>query len=275
MKDFHIHLVSDSTGETVGVVARASLVQFEKTHTTEHLWTMVRNKSQVKNVLQGIKANPGFVLYTLVNSKIRDELEAGCRELGVPCVSVLKPIVAALGIHLGAETQARPGGQHVLDAEYYQRIDAMHFVLNHDDGHSTWDLDEADVILLGVSRTSKTPTCIYLANRGIKAANVPIVPGFSLQAEVLEARRPLLVGLTVDAKQLVQIRRNRLRLLNEVEETDYVDLETVVNEVKAARRLFSRHGWIVIDVTRKSIEEIAATIINHCNRRKEELSWPA
>lgn len=272
MKDFHIHLVSDSTGETVGVVARASLVQFEKTHTTEHLWTMVRNKSQVKKVLQGIKANPGFVLYTLVNSRIRDELEAGCRELGVPCVSVLKPIVAALGIHLGAETRARPGGQHVLDAEYYQRIDAMHFVLNHDDGHSTWDLDEADVILLGVSRTSKTPTCIYLANRGIKAANVPIVPGFSLQAEVLEARRPLLVGLTVDAKQLVQIRRNRLRLLNEVEETDYVDLETVVNEVNAARRLFSRHGWIVIDVTRKSIEEIAATIINHCNRRKEEHS---
>jgi hypothetical protein len=270
MKEFHIHLVSDSTGETVSVVARASLVQFEKTETTEHTWTMIRKKSQVKSVLDGVRLHPGFVLYTLVDSKIRDELESGCRELGIPCVSVLKPIVAALGMHLGAETRARPGGQHVMDAEYYHRIDAMHFVLSHDDGQSTWDLDEADVVVLGVSRTSKTPTCIYLANRGVKAANVPIVPGFDLPVEVLEAVRPLMIGLTADARQLVQIRRNRLRLLKEAEETDYVDLDTVTGEVNAARRLFTKHRWPVIDVTRRSIEEIAATIINYSNRRKEE-----
>lgn len=270
MEDFHIHLVSDSTGETVGLVARASLVQFDDIDATEHLWTMVRQKSLVDKILEGIKAHPGFVLYTLVDAEIRQELENGCRDLGVPCISVLKPIVAALGMHLGAEVHARPGGQHVMDEEYFSRIEAMHFVLSHDDGQSTGDLEQADVLLLGVSRTSKTPTCIYLANRGVKAANIPIVPGLPLTDDVLNTSGPLIIGLTCDSKQLVQVRRNRLRMLKEREETDYIDPDTVDNEVADARRLFSQHGWPVIDVTRRSIEEIAATIINYISRRREE-----
>ncbi len=269
MRSIHIHLVSDSTGETVSLIARASLAQFDDIDPTEHLWNMIRNKAQVEEVLAGIEANRGFVLYTLVEKDLRQVLEKGCRRLQTPCVSVLEPVISALGMHLGAEVHARPGRQHVMDAEYFSRIEAMQFVLNHDDGQSTWNLEDADVLVLGVSRTSKTPTCIYLANRGVKAANVPIVPGCPLPAEVLETKKPLVVGLTNDPKRLVQIRRNRMRMLSETDETDYVDLETVSNEVNDAKRLFTQYGWPVIDVTRRSIEEIAATIIGYLSRRQE------
>jgi hypothetical protein len=270
MKAFHIHLVSDSTGETVSTAARASLVQFEKVQMTEHIWPMVRGLNQVREVVAGIEGHPGFVLYTLVDLDMRKILEEGCRRLQVPSISMLDPIVTALGAYLGAEVHARPGRQHIMDADYFGRIEAMHFVLNHDDGQLTRDLNEADVVVIGVSRTSKTPTCIYLANRGIKAANIPVVPGFPLPPEVLEAEKPLIVGLTEDPKRLVEIRRNRLRMLKQDEQTDYVDSETVFQEVNAARRLFASHGWPVIDVTRRSIEETAAHILQLYNRRQEQ-----
>ncbi|MDH5748910.1 MAG: kinase/pyrophosphorylase [Rhodospirillales bacterium] len=270
MKSFHLHLISDSTGETVGLVARASLVQFDDIVATEHIWNMIRNESQIDEVLDKVRDNPGMVLYTLVSHKLREMLENGCKELQVPCISILDPIVAAIGYHVGAEVHASPGRRHVMDAEYFARIEAMHFVLNHDDGQSISELDQADVVLLGVSRTSKTPTCIYLANRGIKAANIPIVPGSPLPQELMETNRPLIVGLIHDAKQLVQIRRNRLRMLNQNEETDYIDPETVTREVNESRKLFTKHGWPVIDSTRKSIEEVAATVIKIYNRRLEE-----
>ena len=270
VKSFHLHLVSDSTGETVGLVARACLAQFENIETTEHLWNMVRSEDQTKAVIAAIKEHPGFVLYTIVNEDIRAMLEEGCRRLQVPCIAILDPIIAELGAHLGAEIHAQPGRQHVMDAEYFARIEAMQFVLSHDDGQSTWDLDVADVVLLGVSRTSKTPTSIYLANRGIKTANVPIVPGVALPEELFTANGPLIVGLTKDPKRLVEIRRQRLKLLDQDEETDYVDLEKVSNEINEARRLFTKHNWPVINVSRKSIEETAATIIQLYNRRKEQ-----
>jgi len=270
VKSFHIHLVSDSTGETAGTLARACLAQFDNIQATEHLWNLIRKESQIKEVLKGIEANPGFVLYTLVEANVRKALEEGCRRLRTPCISVLEPMISALGLHLGAEVHAWPGKQHVMDAEYFSRIEAMQFVLSHDDGQSSWNIGEADVLVLGVSRTSKTPTCIYLANRGIKAANVPIVPGCALPPEILEAEGPLIVGLTNDPKRLVQIRRNRMRMLSETDETDYVDPVTVASEVNDAKRLFVKHGWPVIDVTRRSVEEIAATIINYLNRRQEE-----
>ncbi|HJO72349.1 MAG TPA: pyruvate, water dikinase regulatory protein, partial [Rhodospirillales bacterium] len=249
---------------------RASLVQFEKVQMTEHIWPMVRGRNQVREVVAGIKCHPGFVLYTLVDPDMRKILEEGCRRLQVPSISMLDPIVTALGAYLGAEVHARPGRQHIMDADYFGRIEAMHFVLNHDDGQLTRDLNEADVVVIGVSRTSKTPTCIYLANRGIKAANIPVVPGFPLPPEVLEAEKPLIVGLTEDPKRLVEIRRNRLRMLKQDEQTDYVDSETVFQEVNAARRLFASHGWPVIDVTRRSIEETAAHILQLYNRRQEQ-----
>jgi len=270
--EFHLHLVSDSTGETASQVARASLVQFENIHAHEHVWSMVRSEPEIEEVLAGIKANPGFVLYTVVDDQLRAHLERGCRALKVPCLPVLDPVVHALGAYLGAEIKARPGRQHVLDAEYFSRIEAMQFALNHDDGQSTWNLDQADVIIVGVSRTSKTPTCIYLANRGVKAANVPIVPGCPLPGEVLQAKRPLIVGLTKDPKRLVQIRRNRLLMLEQDQATDYVDIEMVSKEVSEARRLYETHNWPVIDVTRRSIEETAATIIQLYHRRRETSS---
>jgi len=269
-KTFHLHLVSDSTGETVNLVSRATLVQFDAIDATEHTWNMIRNEKQVGEILAGIKENPGFVLFTLVDGKLRARLEDGCRELKVPCIPILDPVVSALGSYLKAEIHAEPGRQHAMDAEYFSRIDALHFVLSHDDGQSTHNLNDADIIITGVSRTSKTPTCIYLANRGLKAANVPIVPGCSTPPELLAAEKPLIVGLTNDPRQLIQIRRNRLRSLGQDEETDYVDLETVAVEVKHAKRLYETNGWPVIDVTRKSIEEVAANILQLYNRRIEE-----
>ena len=273
MKSLHLHLISDSTGETVSLVARATLVQFEDVDTTEHIWALVRNQSQISEVIAGIKANPGFVLYTLVDDEIRHTLEKACRELNGPCLAILDPIFAALSSHLGAEIHHRPGYQHVMDAEYFKRIEAMHYVLSHDDGQSTGDLEQADVLVLGVSRTCKTPTCIYLANRGIKAANIPIVPGCPLPDEVMKINKPVIIGLTSDPKRLIEIRRNRLRMLMQDEEvTDYVDVDTVTREVNEARRLFSQNDWPVINVTRRSIEEVAATILQLYTRHHEELS---
>ena len=269
MKTFDIHLVSDSTGETVDHVSRASLVQFPDIEPTEHVWTLVRSTGQVEKVIKSIEKNPGFVLYTLVNREHCELLEEGCRRLQVPCVSVLDPITAALGTYLNATTLARPGGQHVMDAEYFSRIEAMQFALAHDDGQSTWDLDDADVVLLGVSRTSKTPTSIYLANRGIKTANVPIVPGCPIPKELFDVTSPLVVGLTKDAKRLVEIRRQRLKMLDQDENTDYVDLEMVSQEISNARRLYAKHDWPVINVSRKSIEETAATVIQLYQEHRE------
>src|SRR5476651_862846 len=261
MTRFHLHLVSDSTGDTVHSVARACLVQFEDTEPIEHIWSMVRTKPQVERVITGVEANPGVVLFTLVDEALRSTLQDGCRRLGVLVIPVLDPVIGALASHLGRQSRGLPGQQHLLDNEYFARIDAMTFALNHDDGQSSWGIKDADVVLVGVSRTSKTPTCIYLANRGIKAANVPIVPGCPVPPELMSARHPLVVGLTKDPGQLIQIRRNRLRLLAQDDQTDYVDPESVREEVAQARRLCAEHNWPVLDVTRRSIEETAAAII--------------
>ncbi len=271
MQSMHLHLISDSTGETVSHVARASLVQFGDIHFEEHLWSMVRSDRQVEDILKSIAEKPGFVLFTVVDSHIQEMLERGCKELAIPCVSVLYPVVDKLRQYLGQEGSPRPGGQHVLDADYFARIEAMDFVLAHDDGQSTQSLNDADVILVGVSRTSKTPTSVYLGNRGVKAANVPLVPGIGLPPELLKVKDPLIVGITKDPRRLVEIRRQRLKILNQDENTDYVDLEVVSKEINDARRLFSAEGWPVINVSRKSIEETAATIIQLLQRRTEKM----
>ncbi|HEV7369417.1 pyruvate, water dikinase regulatory protein [Arenibaculum sp.] len=267
-KQFHLHLVSDATGETINSVARACVSQFDHVEPVEHFWNLVRTARQLDMVIEGIRDNPGLVMFTLVDEGLRRRLQEVCRDLQVPCIPVLDPLINALAAHLGLESQSQPGRQHILDAEYFGRMDAMDFALAHDDGQSAWELHEADVILVGVSRTSKTPTCIYLANRGIKTANVPFVPGVSLPPELEQLTRPLIVGLTKDPDRLIQIRRNRLRLLNQADDTDYVDPEVVRAEVSEARRLYSRRGWPVIDVTRRSIEETAAEIMMLLARRQ-------
>ena len=269
-KPFHIHLISDSTGETVGTVARACLVQFSDVEVEEHVWPMVRTAKQVEDVVAGIEAEPGLVLYTLVNTTVMATLEKACRHLKAPCIGLLNPIIAEIGHCLGAEGRARPGRQHKMDAGYFDRIDAMQFVLSHDDGQSTKDLDEADVVVIGVSRTSKTPTCVYLANRGIKAANVPIVPGVPLPSEFDDTHKPLIVGLTTDPKSLVLLRRNRMRSIKENAETEYTDIDAVSKEITAARRLFAERAWPVIDVTRRSVEETAANIMQLLKRHREQ-----
>lgn len=265
----HLHLVSDATGETIHSVARACLAQFEGVDAEEHNWTLVRTPGQVEKILVNIADNPGIVMFTLVSDSLRRTLQDGCRELQIPCIPVLDPVMAALGSHLGIQSRGQPGRQHELDSEYFERIDAMTFALNHDDGQAVWDLHNADVILLGVSRTSKTPTCIYLANRGVKAGNIPIVPSVPLPQEVFQMDKagPLIVGLTKEVESLVQIRRNRLRLLSEDHETDYIDPETVREEVAMARRLCAENGWPIIDVTRRSIEESAAAIMQMMEKR--------
>ena len=267
MTRFHLHLVSDSTGDTVHSVARACLVQFEDAEAIEHIWSLVRTKSQIERVITGVEANPGVVLFTLVNESLRTALQDGCRRLGVLVIPVLDPVIAALANHLGRQSRGLPGQQHLLDNEYFARIDAMTFALNHDDGQSSWGINDADVVLVGVSRTSKTPTCIYLANRGIKAANIPIVPGVALPPELAAATRPLIVGLTNDPERLIHLRRNRLSMLDHNEATDYTDIEAVRAEVREARRVFAEHHWPVIDVTRRSIEETASSIHKLLMRR--------
>ena len=268
MNRFHLHLVSDATGETLISIAHAAIVQFEGADPIEHTWALVRSAPQMEKVLAEIRAKPGLVMCTLVDKDIRETLVQGCIALNVPCVPVMDTVMTALSSFLGAEASDRPGMQHVMNAEYFHRMNAMSYTLAHDDGQGVGDLLEADIVLLGVSRTSKTPTSIYIANRGLKVANIPMVPEIPPPAElndigsVDDNEGPLVVALTTSPERLVQIRRNRLLALHEDNETNYIDLDVVRDEVKNARKMFAGRGWPVIDVTRRSIEETAAAILN-------------
>jgi regulator of PEP synthase PpsR (kinase-PPPase family) len=276
----NLHLVSDATGETLNAIARATTAQFEHVDIIYHRWSLIRTRFQLHRVLEGIETEPGPVLSTLVDKALRADLELTCGRLQVPLVNVLDPVMNLLAEHIGAQAAARPGKQYVLNADYFRRIDAMHYVLAHDDGQAQAGVAEADVVLVGVSRSSKTPTCFYLANRGIKAANVPLVPNLP-EPDGLDGAHCPVIGLTLDAEALIEIRRHRLRLIGAGNNTgivrqtgiEYVDEEAVKAELLWARRLCNRHGWPVIDVTRRSIEETAATVLQlmdawHERRRK-------
>jgi regulator of PEP synthase PpsR (kinase-PPPase family) len=269
MTQLHLHLLSDSTGETLEVIANACLAQFDRVEVKRHLWPMVRSEGHLDRVLDDVERRPGLVLYTLVNSTIRRELEQKTRRRGIHAVSVLDPVVHALSAMLGQEAAGRPGRQHALDAAYFARVDAIQFTIAHDDGIGWENWEEADIVLAGVSRTSKTPTAIYLANRGYKVANIPLVPESPPPASLLTLEHPLVVGLTTNPERLIQIRRNRLLSLNQAPETDYVDRESVNGELAFARRLFADNGWPVIDVTRRSIEETALAIVKLYSERFE------
>jgi regulator of PEP synthase PpsR (kinase-PPPase family) len=259
---FHLHLVSDATGETLIAVSRAAAAQYETVSAIEHVYPLVRSEAQLARVLAEIEASPGVVLYTLVEPEWSARLENFCRELGCPCLSVLQPVLSLFQSYLGQASAPRPGAQHVLNAEYFRRIDAMNYTLLHDDGQLGGDLESADIILVGISRTSKTPTSIYLANRGIKTANIPLVPNVPLPPEIEHLKKPLIVGLVASADRIIQIRQNRLLSLKADDETPYVDPAAVADEVVQSRRLCARRGWPVIDVTRRSIEETAASILD-------------
>ncbi len=262
MRVFHLHLISDATGETLSAVAVAALSQFDGAEATQHLYTMIRSDRQMESVLADITDKGGLVMFTLVSADLRTQLEAGCRALDIPCVGILDPALGSLQHFLGTETSGLPGQQHQMDAEYFVRIDAIQFTLSHDDGQKTDDLHHADIILVGVSRTSKTPTCMYLANRGLKVANIPVVSGIPLPPELDGLTKVLIIGLTTTPDRLVHVRKSRLRSMAEPEDSGYADPEAVQDEVKEARRMFNQRGWPIIDVTRRSIEETAAAIHN-------------
>jgi regulator of PEP synthase PpsR (kinase-PPPase family) len=259
---FHVHLVSDSTGETLNAMARAVCARFDNVLPIEHIYALVRSQRQLDRALGDIEEAPGIVLHTIVDDKLRQALEEGCRKLDMPCIPALDPLVSALSRYLGASTTTRVGAHLRLDNDYFNRMDALNYAIGHDDGQGGQDLDQADVVLVGVSRTSKTPTCIYLAHRGVRAANVPLVPGRPLPDKLTDLRKALVVGLTISPDRLIQIRRNRLLSLKEHRESSYVDGDSVREEIIHARRLYERHGWHTIDVTRRSVEETAAAILN-------------
>jgi [pyruvate, water dikinase]-phosphate phosphotransferase / [pyruvate, water dikinase] kinase len=266
----HLHLVSDATGETIHGVSRACLAQFEAIDVQEHFWSLVRTGRQLDVVLEGISQWPGLVLYTFVDESLRDGLVRFCREKGLPFVPVLDPVISAMTRFFEKAPVHAPGRQHVLDASYFARIEAVNFAMATDDGNRPENAGDADVIVLGVSRTSKTPVCAYLANRGLLAANIPIVPGAPLPLDLKGLKKPMIVGLTKDPDSLVEIRRSRMRFLQKDGDLPYTDSEKVQEEVQEARRLFARLGCPVIDVTRRSVEETASEIIMLLNRHMLE-----
>ncbi len=266
---FHVHLVSDSTGETLNAMAKAVTARFDGVIPIEHIYALVRSTKQMDRVLEEIEAAPGVVLHTLVDRDLREQLEEGCRRLDMPQIGALDPLVGALSRYLGVALSTRVGAQHALDHDYFNRIAALDFAMAYDDGQGTLDqLEGADVVLCGVSRTSKTPTCIYLAHRGIRAANVPLVPGQEDGERLTKLKNPLVIGLTVSPDRLVQIRRNRIDSLNANQSSNYTDQDAVRDETIKARRAFERRGWPTIDVTRRSVEETAAAIVNLLSERR-------
>jgi [pyruvate, water dikinase]-phosphate phosphotransferase / [pyruvate, water dikinase] kinase len=268
---FHLHLVSDATGETLTTVARAATAQYTKVLPVEHVYPLVRTQKQLDRVLAEIEQSPGIVLYTLLDDDLMRRLENHCRELGLPCLSILGPVLQLLHSYLGAETSHRIGAQHVLNAEYFRRIDALNYTMLHDDGQHLDGLEEADVVLVGVSRTSKTPTSIYLANRGVKTGNVPLVTGMTVSRHVEELARPLVVGLYASPERIVQIRQNRLLGLKaHHDDAQYIDRKSVAEEVAFSRKLCARHNWPSIDVTRRSIEETAAAVMSLLADRRRQ-----
>lgn len=259
---FHLHLISDATGETLMAAGRAAAAQYKDARAIEHIYPLIRTERQLMKVLEEIDDTPGIVLYTVVDQKLARIIDQRCAAMGLPCVSVLEPVLTVFQSYLGTPAGRRVGAQHVLDADYFRRIDALNFTMEHDDGQLPTDMEEADVILVGISRTSKTPTSIYLANRGIKTANIPIVLGVPIPESVTYAKRPLVVGLVATAERISHIRQNRtLGTSIGYDSQTYVDRSVIAQELAYARQLCSRHGWPMIDVSRRSIEETAAAIV--------------
>lgn len=279
IKKFHLHLVSDATGTTLLGLSRACLAQFEDIEPVQKFWPLVRTERQLERIIAHIEKNPGPVIFTMVDKKMRERLQDKCDELHVPCVAVLDPIIRNLSSYLGMHAQRVPGLQHTMDDAYFRRVEAIDYAMRHDDGKTLKGLKDADVILVGVSRTSKTPTSVFLARRGIKVANIPLVPGVNVPPEKFELEKPLYVGLTAAPDRLVQIRRTRLHaededtaMMHAISENEYLDHEKVEDEVRKARRLFSKNGWPVIDVTKRSIEETSAEIMTHLQSHQEKLT---
>jgi regulator of PEP synthase PpsR (kinase-PPPase family) len=271
-QNIHIHLISDATGETTHMLARAALGKFAGAQAIEHVWTLVRTMEHLKTIKDEIAEHGGVVFYSISDADIRQELEQICQKSRVPYLSILDPAVRTLSKVLGKPTTARIGAQHRMDEAYFNRMEALEFAVHHDDGQAMSSIHNADILLVGVSRSSKTPTSIYLANRGYKVANYPLVPGIAPPIELMQNKNVLVVGLINEARRLSQIRRNRLESMNVEKDIDYADIRKINDELNQATKLFKEQGWPIIDVSRKSIEETAAEIINIHSQWVEEIS---
>lgn len=269
---FHLHMISDSTGETLITVARAVAAQYANVSPVEHVYPLVRSQKQLDRVLAEIEETPGIVLFTLLEKDLVSRLEAKCREINIPSLSIIGPVMQLFQAYLGTETSPRVGAQHTLNADYFKRIDALNYTMMHDDGQHVEGLEDADIVLVGVSRTSKTPTSIYLANRGVRTANVPLVPGIPIPRELEDLKKPLVVSLQATPERLIQVRQNRLLGLGaKTGDDSYIDRQSVTDEVALSRKLAAKHGWELLDVTRRSIEETAAAVMKlYADRQRQK-----
>ena len=266
-----LHLVSDSTGETLKAVSSAAAAQFSELEYQQKTYPMVRTVTQLERVFKNIKEEKGVVFCTLVEEEVREKLEEFCVNENILYLPVMENIVSVLEKYTGFEAINKPGGQHILNDNYFKRIEAINYTLEHDDGQGLLNLESADVIIVGVSRTSKTPTCIYLANQGIKAANYPLVPHVGISEELENIKNTQVVALITSAQTLVEIRRKRsIELGLDNTDNDYIDIHKVEEEIITAKRIFANKGWPVIDITRRSVEETASAIMNILSLKEEK-----
>ncbi len=259
----HIYLISDSTGETVSIVARSVYARFENINFNESRWALIRSNKQIDNIIKIIEENPGMILYTMINKKLEKYLQRKCMEIKVNAHPILDSTIQALkeGFELKTKNEQIPGKQHSLSEDYFDRIEALQYAIANDDGQAM-EQNKADIILFGVSRTSKTPTSIYLANKGIKVANIPFVLNQRPDLSNI-SKNTLVVGLFASPSRLQQIRISRLNSLKEKNKTEYVDIEFLEKEIKEAKKICTKNNWVTIDVTKKSIEEVAATVLEY------------
>jgi regulator of PEP synthase PpsR (kinase-PPPase family) len=275
MSVINIYLISDSTGETVYNVAKAVLAQFEGVIFKEHFWPMVRSERQIIKALNAVSRNPGIVMYTVAEKELRLQLKEGCAKIGVKCIPVLAGIITEVSSELGIKPIPKAGKQHETDEDYFKRIEAIDFSLSHDDGQSIKDLNEADIVLIGASRTSKSPTSIYLSYRGYKTANIPFILGCQFPEQVFSYEHPLVIGLTASVERLADIRRNRILSISEEKvllDNEYTNSDRIKEEIIAARKMFTKFDIPIIDVTKRSVEETAATILQHYHARQTRMN---
>ena len=257
-----IFLISDSTGETLDRIFMALKAQFNNFNYELNQFSFTRTESQISTILQSAKNEESpIILYTVVNSKLAKFLADEANKIQIPCFGVLGDLILNFSKILNQKATHKPSGQHVLDEDYYKRIEAIQFTMNHDDGNQTDNILESDIILIGVSRTSKTPTSIYLANKGLKTSNIPLVNDMNIPKDLMDAENICIIGLVTEAERLFEIRRNRLNSLKEKKISDYTNLEKIKIEVEKSKKIFKKNKWPTIDVTRKSVEETAASII--------------
>jgi regulator of PEP synthase PpsR (kinase-PPPase family) len=271
MKKINLHLISDSTGETLGAISRAVISQFTDIEVEEFIWPLTRSVNQMTKIKNTITDNPGIVLYTILKDDLIKDLKKHCDHLNLPCISALSRIIGQFSRYLQMDVTGSIGRQHILDEEYFSKVEAINYTIEHDDGQKVRDLDNADIIIIGVSRTSKSPTSVFLSCRGYKTANIPFVNLDIFPKEIYDVKKPLIVGLMINPEKLMQVRQVRVNTMGDTNiETNYIKLEKIKEEIAESRILYSKLKCPIIDVTRRSVEETSAKIMQLYVSRAEK-----